>query len=515
MLTGTAFMPLDRTATFWRKLALAAAIVALADWLLLGVYPGASVGVFGLAVIMVALVALPPVGRNPVSRIALASATAFALLQIERATPLGFLLFCICVGVAALAPRAAAGEDAWRWVQRLVMAGLKAVIGPFRDAAVLLKARARGRTLRLTTLAVGAIVPVAGGIVFFSLFMAANPVLTRAIDSFELPGLDVGRLLFWGAVGGAAWAVLRPRGLRRTLAAPAWAQAKGAPWVGPASVTASLVVFNAVFALQNGLDVAFLWSGAALPKGMTYADYAHRGAYPLIATAILAGLFVLVFLRPGSATARGRWPRILVTVWVVQNQVLVASTAFRTWHYVEVYALTRVRIAALIWMGLVAVGLALICWRLLRNKSASWLINANALAAGVVLATCSVIDLGAVAARWNVAHAAEVGGGGEKLDLCYLGFLEGDAIVPLAELERRPMLDPTFRDQVTRVREMHSAEVVGRMEDWRSWRWRDARRLARVKALVGRDLPPLTEEVRSRRCDGLRPQLTPPAQPGT
>jgi hypothetical protein len=482
-------MPLDRTASFWRKLALALAIVALADGLLLGVYPGAGFAVFALAVIAAAAIALPPARRHPLSRLALLAAGAFALLQAERATPLGFLLFCAAVGAAVLAPRAAAGDDAWRWGQRLVAAGLKAVIGPFRDVAVFLKARARGRTLRLTTLLVGAIVPVAGGIVFISLFMAANPVLTRAIDSFELPRLDVGRLLFWGAVGGAAWAVLRPRGLRRTLRAPKWAQAGGAPWVGAASVTASLLVFNAVFALQNGLDVAFLWSGAALPRGMTYADYAHRGAYPLIATAILAGLFVLVFLRPGSETASRRWPRLLVTVWVVQNLVLVASTAYRTWHYVEVYALTRLRIAALIWMALVALGLALICWRLLRGKSASWLINANALAVGVVLTVCSVVDLGAIAAEWNVRHAAEVGGGGEKLDLCYLERLEGDAIVPLAQIERRP-LPPAVRQDLIFVRRGLEARMLRTQADWRSWRWRDARRLDRVRALVGPEPAP-------------------------
>jgi hypothetical protein len=494
-------MPFDRTASFWRKLGLAVAIVVLGDVLLFKLAPGAGLGVFAAAVILAAVLAVPPLRRQPLSLAALAAAAAFAALQVERATPLGFLLFCAAMGVAVLGPRAARGDDAWRWAQRLVAAGLKAVIGPFQDLALFLKARARGRTLRLTALLVGAITPVAGGIVFFALFMAANPVLTRAIDEFHLPGLDVGRLLFWGAVGGAAWAVLRPRGLRWTLAAPKWAQANGAPWVSTASVTVSLVVFNAIFALQNGLDIAFLWSGAALPKGMTYADYAHRGAYPLVATALLAGVFVVVFLRPGSATASRRWPRILVTVWVIQNLVLVASTAFRTWHYVEVYSLTRLRIAALIWMGLVAVGLALIGWRLLCNKSASWLINVNALAAGVVLATCSVVDLGAIAAGWNVTHAAEVGGGGEALDLCYLWRLNGDAAVPLAELERRS-LATEFRDRVVWVRQDLTRSMEKKQQDWRSWRWRDARRLDRVGRLgAGRSPAPTMNSAVALQCE--------------
>jgi len=38
-----------------------------------------------------------------------------------------------------------------------------------------------------------------------------------------------------------------------------------------------------LFAIQTVLDIQYLWRGAALPDGMSYATYAHRGAYPLIA----------------------------------------------------------------------------------------------------------------------------------------------------------------------------------------------------------------------------------------
>jgi hypothetical protein len=282
-------------------------------------------------------------------------------------------------------------------------------------------------------------------------------------------------------------------------------------------VTASLLLFNGLFALQNGLDIAYLWSGAALPQGMTLAQYAHRGAYPLIATALLAGLFVLVFLRPGSATAQARWPRVLVTAWVAQNLFLVASTALRTLDYLEVYSLTRLRIAALAWMALVAVGLALICWRLLRGKSSSWLINANALAAGIVLVACSVLDLGAVAAAWNVRHAREVGGGAVALDICYLRQLNGAAVVSLAELERQP-LPVLFHERVVSTRRAITADLLRRQSDWRGWRWRDARRLARVHALVGPETPPRQGEP-GRSCAAPLPprvqQLTATAQPGT
>jgi len=169
-----------------------------------------------------------------------------------------------------------------------------------------------------------------GSAVFLSLFAQANPLIGDMLARFtlwpEFDILSVVRAAFWCVLLTAMWSVLRPP--RFTL----WPnfQLAGAdvalPGVSIASVTLSLLAFNLIFALQNGLDLAFLWSGAPLPAGMTLAEYAHRGAYPLIATALLAGLFVLVTLRPGSAMAERPAIRRLVSLWIGQNVLLVAST---------------------------------------------------------------------------------------------------------------------------------------------------------------------------------------------
>src|SRR5206468_1025603 len=122
--------------------------------------------------------------------------------------------------------------------------------------------------------------PLAGTLAFFTLFAAANPLIGNAVTRLDLIAmistLSITRLSFWIVATMLVWSLIRPRRLRL---APARARTGeiALPGVSPASVTLSLLAFNAVFALQNGLDIAFLWSGAALPKGMTLADYAHRG----------------------------------------------------------------------------------------------------------------------------------------------------------------------------------------------------------------------------------------------
>ena len=58
-------------------------------------------------------------------------------------------------------------------------------------------------------------------------------------------------------------------------------------------------MFNLLFAVQTVLDVIYLWGNTTLPADISYASYAHRGAYPLILTALLAAGFVLAAMTPG------------------------------------------------------------------------------------------------------------------------------------------------------------------------------------------------------------------------
>lgn len=499
--------------SFWTKVVLLAAVVAAADGLIfMATGLGANLGLAGLSWVAVMALGVPAVRRDRLGRRALLIGAAFALLQIERPTVVGWLLFLIAIGMATLAPRAAQADDVWRWLQRLVVGALKGVIGPVRDVRRVLRARGRTRPRRLTDLVLVLALPVLGGGLFLWLFAKANPVIAQALAALRLPDADIGRILFWLGVAVAVWASLRPGGLRRPMALPGLDRDLTLLGVTTISIILSLGVFNAIFAVQNGLDIAYLWGGLGLPAGMTLAEYAHRGAYPLIATALLAGLFVLVFLRPGSATAADGRVRWLVTVWVMQNLLLVASTALRTIDYIEAYSLTRTRIAALLWMGLVAVGLALILWRLLRGRSAAWLINANALGAGLVLAFCAVADLGALAAAWNVRHAREVGGQGVALDLCYMRRqLGGAALIPLARLEAS-LASSELKDRVSFVRQSIAAEMMSRQAGWREWRWRDARRLHAAGRIAGAS-PPLLHE--PRLCDGavFRPPRAVPTLP--
>jgi hypothetical protein len=321
----------------------------------------------------------------------------------------------------------------------------------------------------------GWLAPLAVGALFAALFTLANPVLARWVSSAwsSLPSwaFDPLRICIWLLLGLGAWWLLRGR----RWVPPQLAVAAKAPRGDAAGARRALAVCNAVFALRLALDGVFLVAHAALPAGMSYADYAHRGAYTLVATALLAGGFVLWWFRAGSAAA-DPWARRLLVAWVAQN-VLLAASLLRLDLYVDVYGLSRWRVAAGVWMVLVACGLALVLWRVLAQRGNAWLIDANLRVLAAVLALCAAWDIDGTIAWHNVRQAvdhSEEDERGETLvfDVGYLAGLGPAAL---------PVLRWCARHDGSAATAAHCAalrldqELAARLHDWRAWtfrRWR-------------------------------------------
>jgi len=479
---------------FTLKLVLAAIVVAVGDFVLFQkVWLAGGIGLFLLAALAAMVAAQPAVLRDGRARIAIGLAAVFAAVMLYQAHILPFLLFWVAAGMALLLPRTAAFDDGWRWFQRLVVHGVISVLGPIPDLVRRTKARSKRSvpSVGWKQVVPVLVLPVMGTLVFVWLFSAANPVIADWLGSFDWPDLDdetIVRVLLWLVLLWTAWSLLRPHAATHLFGTFDGSGDRVIPGVSPASVTLSLIAFNAVFLLQNAMDAAWLWGLLPLPESMTLAQYAHRSAYPLVATALLTALFVLVALRPGSTTARTPLIRALVIGWIAQNLFLVFNAGLRTMAYVEAYSLTVLRIAALLWMGLVAIGLVLVLWRMLAGKSSSWLINTNLAALGMLLSVVCFVDLGAVAAQWNVRHASEVGGNGAQLDLCYLNQLDGSALLPLIELEQRN-LGGQFGERVRNVRLAVHHDLIRQVKGG-SWDWTSVRRLRQAEEKLGGNIGP-------------------------
>jgi hypothetical protein len=490
--------------SFLAKLAAAAAVVAAGDVMLWGYGGGSIIGGFALVWLAALIIARPTVRRSAAGWIALGGAALYALVLVFDPGLLASVLFLTAIGSAALLVRHVY-DNALLWGLRLGFLGLLAPLGPVADLWKMMRLPGRTGASSAKTLVMNLVLPLTGGGVFLALFASANPVLGQALDSVEVP--DTGTLILhamlWSVIIGFVWPTLRPRSLR--LAGGAWGMFPRLPDPSVTTALITLGVFNAVFALENVLDIVFLWSGAPLPGDITLADYAHRGAYTLIATALLAGLFVLVVLRPGARHASHPWVRRLVLAWVAQNVLLVASSMLRLADYIAAFSLTELRIAAMVWMVLVGCGLMLIGWRFATNRSAGWLINANALTAGIALTGFAIVDSGAVAARWNVDHPSEL----VALDLCYLERLDSAALIPLIEL-RDTAQTPELRDRAVFLSSRAYNRLAIQQADWQAWTLRGAWRLAQAEAMLADDTRVAAPAPHGRGCGG---DILPPPPP--
>ncbi len=456
----------------------AAACVALADWLFYGWQVGISLALF-FGVLGTVAVAGNRVYATRSLQIIMATIFAAGLIAlIEDVNTLSVLVGALATALFVIVMMAG---DAARWQRYLFEAVTIPFRGPFRLAGDLFSALRHMKTWTPEWLGsvVAWIVPLSVFAVFLALFAAANPLIENRLTQFDLRALfnlvDPQRIWFWALVVCSIWPLLRqriPSKPVREHEVPAAAVAEPSDMdylLGRQAVTRSLILFNALFALQTGLDLTYLWGGASLPAGMGYAEYAHRGAYPLIATALLAAGFVLVAMRPGGPAEQSRWIRPLVLVWTGQNILLVISSIFRLDLYVAVYSLTYLRLAAFIWMGLVAVGLLLMLVQIKLGKPNSWLVTANVISLALVLYGCCFINAPQLIASWNVKHCREVSGAGLALDLKYLLSL-GPQVLPILEpgLQNIPALQP----HVAEFRINQENELRKHPPNWRGWGFR-------------------------------------------
>lgn len=470
-----------------RRLAVVFALTCLADFLFYGHPIGWTLGAMAACLIAAFAVSNRDLLSGPFARTILMAELGLCAAMIERPSALAVALFLF--GLASFAvvgePRLRAGVLVW--AEGTLVWVFRAIKQPFIDAASGFDVMVRGAFAHQATSIVGLwLLPVVFATIFVLLFWDANPIVASWLEAVNWAAL----VSFWSApriallvlVAAATWALIHPVIYKivdwhadwRAVMVAETQQMRQDLAVGglldcifsEGAIIRSMIVFNVLFAVQNALDGAYLWGGKALPAGFTFANYAHRGAYPLIATALLAAAFVLIAFRSGSTVKTSRGVRALMYLWIGQNLLLVASSIWRTTLYVEVYSLTYLRVAAFVWMGLVAVGLVLLIVRFAANKTNHWLLNGNALALGSVLYAACFVNFGAIIADYNVRHCAEVDGRSVRLDYLYLVQLGPDAAPAMKWIvAKAPNAPFELRPQIA----IFEKQIQASVSTWRGW----------------------------------------------
>ena len=496
--------------TVWRRsyvvlLAATLVIVAAADFFFYGHTIGWTAAAF--AAVLLAVLAfrdarfMGTVG----GRVVLLASIGLLYALVEQPTWLNVTYTILCIAALAIVNTSGWQPGFPEWVKRWSALLLTGWMRLFSDNSVMIRCLARHGISPATARGVLVwVVPTSLASVFVALFAWGNPVIAGWIGwtfgwawdgLWRLPEfVNIPRMLFWLAFAAFAWALLRARAKRwraaeapvvlhevvSTQPSPARAAAI------PAFVVRCLILFNVVFLVENVLDVRYLGTTDGLTP-LEYREYVRRGAYPLVAAALLAGAFVLITFRPGSDTERSPWARRLVYLWIGQTIFLTLTAAYRLVRYVELSELTRLRVASTVWFFLVAAGLGYVVWRIVKGRTNRWLINANALTAAVVLYACCFVNFDGMIAEFNVRHCREAGGAGSSLDIEYFRVL-GTTSLPAFE-RVRPLLGlekgtEWRQEQAQQVSEHLQGELNEVLSDWRAWTLRRAGAAKAVEAQI-------------------------------
>ncbi|GGX41435.1 hypothetical protein GCM10007385_06230 [Tateyamaria omphalii] len=443
------------------KALLLLALIALGDVLVWDTVAGLNIAVFFGAVLFAGLgVAWPRLSAR--TRVGIVAGVVLSLLPlVELVQPLSLLIALVGLSLCTAALAGVSRFDLLRGAARLWWV---APAQTFQDGVLgarqlndLNFSRVDMRSLVMTW---G--VPAGTSLVFALLILAANPVLdswVSGITALELPAPDWWRVWFWLFLAAAIWPALVTWRMRERLRArePRRATVRREGVINAGSVARSLIAFNALFAVQTGMDVLFLYGDAGLPDGISPAAYAHRGAYPLLVTALFAGLFAVVARPYLAGRPVLRW---LMLIWLAQTMALVVASVWRLDIYVDAFGLTRLRLAAYIWMGLVAAGLGIVVWQIWRDKPAAWMMLRSGVMGAVVLYLCTFVSFDAAVARHNLSHPVHQ-------DMFMLCQLSEDVI---------PALASTFGHnwQAACVSEYMQPHLF-QPDDWREWGFRNWR----------------------------------------
>lgn len=453
----------------------AAAVLGLLGDLLLRATPwGVNVTLWTLAFVglAVALMAFGGVEARGEGRWLVAPLVFFAALFVWRDSDtlavVNGLALAIALSLAALRSRAG----------RIVVAGLADYLYWGFQAGIFALAGFLPTTIRdigwrelrgggyapLLALLRGLLIAAPLLLIFGTLFIAADAVfedLVSNIFDFDLAE-TFGHLLLFGFIAWVSAGLLGLTAVGGELPAPP---------ERPAFLRLGIVEIGVVLGLLDALFLAFVvvqvryfFGGAAQvlgPDGLTYAEYARRGFFELVAVAVLVLPILLLahWLLRSEKPWHTRLFRILAGVLIGLLFVVMASALGRMRLYTAEFGLTELRFyttAFMLWMGGVMILFLITVLRDHRDRFAFGVLLSGFLA----VATLNALNPDALIVRANIARHQS----GESLDAAYLASLSADAAPSLLS-----SLNSMNDADANRIQKELKARWSRSSNDWRTF----------------------------------------------
>ncbi len=409
----------------------------------------------------------------------LCAAFGFSLMLVWRSSPvlqtLNLMAVFLCLGMVAF--RTSAGglrrASGTEYVANAAVSALHAVLGGFVLLGDHLDWRlviAPERSARLGALGRGLAIAAVPMLVFGALFASADiffrDLLRQALllspeQTFE--HLMLSAVLGWLA-GSYFWGAL----LAEREPVP---ETPRIGWLRFEFIEVGVVfgLIDALFLIFVGVQFRYLFGGASRVESsssLTYAEYARRGFFELVAVAALVVPFLLFthWLLP-KVPRLHRFYAAFAGLLVALVFVVMASALQRMRLYQEAFGLTELRLYTTAFMAWLFVVFVWLVWTVLRGQRERFAFGIF-VAGLAAVAGLNVLNPDGFIVRRNAALV----GGERPFDSDYALSLSADAVPSLVG-----KLDVIPAEERCAVAKELRRRYVDEGDDWRSWTWTRSR----------------------------------------
>lgn len=199
------------------------------------------------------------------------------------------------------------------------------------------------------------------------------------------------------------------------------------------------LVLNIILLVLNLTDINWVWLNFEW-EGQYLKQFVHEGTYLLILSILISMALVLFYFRGAiNFFTNNKLLKYLSIIWLAQNAFLALSVAIRNFWYIEYFSLAYKRIGVFIFLLIVLYGLYTIVIKVLKKKSALYLLRKNIFAVLIVLLFSSFFNWDIIIAKYNFKHSDE-----SFLHLNFMAKLSDKTLpyldIPLAELNSIELL---------------------------------------------------------------------------
>ncbi len=185
------------------------------------------------------------------------------------------------------------------------------------------------------------------------------------------------------------------------------------------------ILLNVMLIVLNIGDIQTLYFNGGLPKNVTHSDFVHSGVGIIILSIIIAtSLMMYLFRGEFTFTKNNKALIAFAYLWIIQNVLMLSSTAFRNQIYIHDFNFTYKRIGVYVWLVLAACGLCILFYKIYKGQSNWYLIRTNVALWFSVLVLSSMFNWDKLITNYNIQNKPLA-----QVDFYYL-FSLSDANLP-------------------------------------------------------------------------------------